>query len=406
MKPPQIRELVPAQRLLVLGASRYQLPAIQTAKACGFYVITADNIPSNPGHVVAHQSLDIDTTDQAGILRAARELRVSGVIAPCTDVAVPTATTVAHELNLPGPSALASHILVSKIRFREFQLDKSLPTPRFQVLSEDSDLERLDSFSDGPCVLKPEGSSGSKGVFIVRNQQELSNHLPQTLAFSRTKQAVIEQFIPGLQGTIEGILNDGKLNPTLLTDRLTPAAPYVTTLGHIVPSSLPAYAQERLIADVERVCSLLQQRHGLIDCDFVWTGEKIFLIEMSPRMGGNSLIRLWESARHIDYVRHAIAHACGLPCELPADPPLIPTAILLLGVWKYGKLRYDEAQLQALRIEPWIEDVQIEFPQGSQVFPFINGRHRIGEAVLHARDRAELDRRIVEFHARLRLETA
>lgn len=391
------------RRLLVLGASRYQLPAIQSAKARGLYVITADNIASNPGHLQADLTLDIDTTDQERMLKAARKLQINGVIAPCTDVAVPTAALLAQELGLSGPTPQAARVLASKIRFRLFQRDHEFPTPPFAVLPEAS-ADAFAIVTKCTCVIKPEGSSGSKGIFIVHDEAELRSRLPQTLAFSRTKEAVVEQFLSGQQGTIEGILKNGKLNPVLLTDRLTPPAPFVTTLGHIVPASIPATAQARACDQVERVCTLLDIKDGPIDCDFVWSNGEIYLIEMSPRLGGNSLIRLWQTARDIDYVDYAVSHACGIPDALPTDPPLFPTAILLLGVWRSGRLKYDEAALASLRAEPWVKAIDLDTTVGAKVEPFINGRYRIGEALIEAADRAELDRHVHQFHDRLKLE--
>ena len=73
--------------LLVLAASRYQIPIITTAKRLGYRVLTIDNVPDNPGHALADQACFIDTTDIQGVLAVARRERVDGVIAACTDVA-------------------------------------------------------------------------------------------------------------------------------------------------------------------------------------------------------------------------------------------------------------------------------------------------------------------------------
>ena len=81
--------------LLVLAASTYQLRTIRTAKRLGYRVVTTDNVPTNPGHALADQAYSTDTTDLEGVLAIARRERLDGVIAPCTDVAVPTAAVFA-----------------------------------------------------------------------------------------------------------------------------------------------------------------------------------------------------------------------------------------------------------------------------------------------------------------------
>src|SRR5262249_17684232 len=89
--------------LLVLAASLYQIPVTERAKARGSRVITTDNVPSNPGHRLADRAYSVDTTDQAGVLEIARRENVAGIIAACTDVAVPTAAFVAARLGLRAP---------------------------------------------------------------------------------------------------------------------------------------------------------------------------------------------------------------------------------------------------------------------------------------------------------------
>src|SRR3954466_6107 len=110
-----------ARTLLVLGASLYQLPIITRAKEMGLRVVTADYLPKNPGHALADAFHIVDTTDAEGILRVAREEKIDGVIAACTDVAVPTAAYVAQHLGVRGPSWRASSILCDKIAFRTWQ---------------------------------------------------------------------------------------------------------------------------------------------------------------------------------------------------------------------------------------------------------------------------------------------
>ena len=96
----------------------------------GHRVITLDNRPENPGHREADKSYNIDTTDLDAVLEVARREHIGGVIAACTDVAVPTAAFVARELHLVGPPLDSARIVCSKIRFREFLGKHDFPVPR------------------------------------------------------------------------------------------------------------------------------------------------------------------------------------------------------------------------------------------------------------------------------------
>jgi len=77
------------QRILMLGASWLQVPAIEYALSQGYDVITCDNRPENPGHALAMESYDVSTTDQEGVLELARRLKIDGVVAYASDPSVP-----------------------------------------------------------------------------------------------------------------------------------------------------------------------------------------------------------------------------------------------------------------------------------------------------------------------------
>jgi biotin carboxylase len=386
--------------ILVLAASIYQLDAIRAAKRLGYRVVTVDNVPANPGHALADRSYDVDTTDLEGVLRVAKAENISGVLAACTDVAVPTAAYVSETMGLPGPPLRSARVLTSKSQFRHFLAEQGLPTPRALPVQAGF-APRSGLFSAQTWILKPDRSSGCKGTFIVRSEEELRQRLPETLSFSPGGTGVLEEFMDGHQGTCEGVIQESRIALSFLLDRQTPPPPYVTTLGHHCPTELPVAAQERVLGLIERVFKMLDVRQGVFDCDFVATAEEVFLLEVSPRPGGNSISGLLRRATGFDLTEYAVREACRDEPRLVAPKSMRPTAVLLLGVWQAGQLRYNQAEAERLRRERWVDSLQIDLPQGTPVQPFINGRHRVGEAFVTGTDRADLDARVIELKRRL-----
>jgi biotin carboxylase len=383
--------------ILILGASIYQEAAIVRARELGYRVLSTDNVPDNPGHARAGSSFNVDITDREAILALARRERVDGILAPCTDVGVPTAAYVAEKLGLAGPPLKAAEHATNKIRFREFQRASGEPHPEFFLDAQ---------WRPGTWIIKPEASSGSKGVFIVRNAAELRARLPEALAFSASGRAIVERCIDGHQGTCEGILEDGRIASAWLLDRQTAAPPHVATHGHYVPTSLDARVQAAVLERIETVWAKLGAREGLFDCDFVVGHDAVYVLELSPRLGGNSIAALLAFAAGFDALEYIIRFACG---DTLAPPPWREprgAAIVLLGVNATGRLRYDESEAARLRAEPWLARLAIDLPAGAPVEPFINGRHRVGEAIVAAADRPTLERRVAELKARLAMGVA
>ena len=388
--------------LLVLAASMYQIPAIETAKRLGYRVITTDNVPDNPGHALADASFGVDTTDPDGVLALAVRENISGVIAPGTDVAVMTAAHLAERLGLAGPSPAVARVLTHKQLFREFLAGAALPCPRVFPLTDDK-MSARGLFDKCSWLVKPNRSSGSKGIFIVRSEAELQSRLPESRVFSTDRTAMLEEFVHGTQHTCDGVLQDGKVALALLTDRDTALPPYTVTTGHRVPSRLPEPIQAKALSVIEDVLGRLRVSSGPFDCDFIVDGERIVLIEITPRLGGNSLSRLFQAALDFDFVAYAVSHACGDAFPLPERRRPKPAAIAILGVDRPGNLSWNLPEAETLKRESWVQTLLIDLPEGAKTERFINGRHRVGEALITGRDRDEVDARLIEFKRRLAL---
>lgn len=384
-----------SKSVLVLAASVYQLDAIRTAIRLGYRTVTVDNRPANPGHAMADACYDVDTTDLAGVLDVARRERVDGIISPCTDVAVPTAAYVAGQLGLPGVPYASTLVTCSKVRFREFLGSEGFACPK--AIPIDAAFVPPDGLFDRRWVIKPNRSSGSKGVLIVDSAPALAASLASSLAFDPEGRGVLEECVEGHHGTCEGFLCDGRIEFSLLLDRETAAPPYVATHGHRVPTSLPDPDVRRTLGTIDAVLARLGIVDGPFDCDFVVRRDDVVLLEISPRLGGNSIAPLLRVSTGVDLTEASIRAACG---ESPAFPPSVavqPAGLALLGAARSGALAYDADAVARLRGQPWVHHLEFDVEPGAPVEPFIDGRRRVGEALVTGATRAEVDARVDEL---------
>lgn len=389
---------MPAPTLLVLAASTYQVPVIRRARELGLRVLTADNRPENPGHALADAAFTVDTLDAEALCALAGRERVDGVIAAATDVALPAAAAVAARLGLPGPPPEAVATLCSKPAFRAFQRRLGLPCPEFRVVAPGEAAPAA-----GRWICKPDRSSGSKGIRIAAGDA-LADAVAQARRHALGGHVLLEAVIEGGQGTLEGVLQGGRLAACLPTDRLVAPAPHVATHGHRVPARLAPPALARLVAQIEAVAAALGLRDAMVDVDFVATAAEAWILEMTPRMGGNALMALVPAATGFALMDHAILLAIGRAAPLPRgwDDPA-PTAVQILGTAAAGRLAYDAAEAEALRREPWVLDLTLDLPPGAPVEPFTDGTRRVGQALFQAPSRAALDARAAALLARLAL---
>lgn len=364
-----------ALSLLVLGASRYQVPTIDYARSKGIKVIVADNVPDNPGHQRADKSYSIDTTDREKILLMAKDEGISAAIAPCTDVAVTTAAYVNQHLGNSALTVSVAQTLTSKLKFRDFQYRNGLPHPLAIKVDDAKDIPETLDFSD-PWIIKPDRSSGSKGIFIVKNQRELLTRFSESQAMSLNNLVCVEQFIQGYQGTIEGWIKDGQIEQAFYLDRQTAAPPFVCTVGHRTPSNIPRAVKENVLSAIQQLWSLLQVDNTVFDVDYVWDGNQALILEASPRLGGNSITELVSQSYGINLLELAVNLTLGLQTNSSVyKNGGKPSAVILLGVDKKGVLVKDEQSLVELQAKPWVNSIEFHSEPGEEVEEFVNGRH-------------------------------
>lgn len=367
----------------------------------GLRVVTADNRPENPGHSRAHVSHLIDTTDIPAMTRMASDEGVDGIIAAATDVAVETAAEVAEALDLWGIPPPAARLLTRKLEFRALQSRLQLPSPL--VGTEDLAKTPSSAEADPLLIVKPNRASGSKGIRIAHDRDEALRLIPACAGESLDGQAFVERFFEGSQHTLEGVLTDGTVGLHMLTDRDTAPRPFVATRGHRVPTRLQHSLIDDTLAQVELLFGALGITDTVFDCDFVATPTGPVILEISPRLGGNSLTRLFRRSMDYDLVTHAINLVMGSDAVAPDWQAPKPHAMILLGTESGGRLDYTEAEIEALRGEAWVERLVLDRSKGDTIQAFIDGRRRVGEAMISAPDRDTLDQRVAELFDRLAL---
>ena len=201
-------------KLLVLGASPAQSPIIEAALADGHEVITADNLPDNPGHKLASKSFPVNAADAKACTDLARRLGVDGVVGYASEVCARTAARVAAELGLPGSPLPGVENLSNKAAFRRCQALTSCLVPESVVVAQENEMAQAVEFAQrhgNAVVVKPVDNSGGRGVSIL--PADLTKAIMAAKAASWDGQVIVEQFIPRQGSQIGGDawIEDGRI---------------------------------------------------------------------------------------------------------------------------------------------------------------------------------------------------
>lgn len=302
------------KKILILGGAWSQVPAIIRAKEMGYYVVTCDYLPDNPGHKYSDEYVNVSTIEIEKVVDVAKTKNIQGVIAYASDPAAPTAAYICEKMNLSGSSYNTTKMLCEKDLFRIFQKKNGFCTPWFfAVKSIDEGLEYgLDI--DFPCVVKPVDSSGSKGITVVHSQNEYKDAIEKAFQYTRCGRVIVEEYIhsPYAQIHGEGIVVNKKLQFTALGDqRFRKSVPIGTSL----PSSLDSIKMQKVTEEVARFIECSGFEYGGLNIEVRLTeNDDIYIIEIGPRTGGNYMPQLAELATGVCEMDIVLNLAMGQEC--------------------------------------------------------------------------------------------
>lgn len=397
------------KKLLLLGGSRFLLPVIREAKALGCHTITCDYLPDNIAHRYSDEYHNVSITDLEATLQLAKDLEVDGVMSFACDPGVVTAAYVAEKLGLPNVGPYESvAILQDKGRFRAFLKEHGFRTPASRCF--DSIKQALKASADFhyPLIVKPVDSAGSKGVSRVDSPEQLEHAIRNALDFTRCGRFILEDFIQqkGFSSDTDCFSIDGELcfasfnNQYFDKKANNPYAPD----GYTWPSVIPAAQQKELRDELQRLLKLLHMGTALYNVEVrVGTDDHPYIMEVSPRGGGNRLSEMLEYTTGVPLVRNAVRAAIGLPVEQMHDPVYNGHwSIVILHAEQAGAFRRlwisEDARSAVVEEDLWVNP-------GDEVEAFSGASKAIGTLVMNWPSEAERDARMEDVSAWARIET-
>ncbi len=305
------------KRLLVLGGSRYALPVIKAAHELGCYVITCDYLPHNIAHKYSDEYCNVSIIEKDAVLDAAKRLKVDGITSFACDPGVVTAAYVAEKLGLPSCGPYESVcILQNKGKFRKFLAENGFVVPVAKgYTSVEAALKDVDLFN-WPVIVKPTDSAGSKGVTKVEEAAKLKASIEYALSFSHSSEFIIEDFITqkGFSSDTDSFSVDGELKfVSFNCQRFDKKAenPY-TPAAYNWPSSISSAHQKELTSEIQRLLKLLDMKTSIYNIETrESTNGKAYIMECSPRGGGNRLAEVLRYATGVDLVKNSVRAAIG-----------------------------------------------------------------------------------------------
>lgn len=375
------------KKLLLLGGSRYLIPAIKAAHELGVYVITADYLPDNAAHKYADEYHNVSIVEKDTVYELAKQLKVDGIMSYATDPGVVVAAYVAEKLGLPTSPYDSVALLQNKGKFRAFLRDNGFNVPYAKSYTDPNEaVKEADDFR-WPVIVKPVDSAGSKGVRRVDKRDDLIDAAQYALNYSLSDEFIVEEFIEqqGFSSDTDSFSVNGKLvfasfnNQWFDKDAVNPYTPS----GYTWPSSMPADILSELRSELQRLMSLLHMGSTIYNIETRQGKDgKAYIMECTPRAGGNRLAEVLRMAGGQDIIMASVKAALGMPIEEELSDPVYS------GHWGEVILHSNEnGVFESLDINEEfcknnVKEIDLWVKPGDEVHSFTGANETIGTLVI------------------------
>lgn len=396
------------KRLMLLGGLRYLKPVIDAAHKQGYYVITADYLPDNIAHKWSDEYCNVSIIDKEAVLKEAQRLKIDGIMSFACDPGVVAASYVQNKMGLPSFGPFESvEILQNKDRFRAFLAKNGFNVPQAKGFdSVEAAMQEIYRYP-WPVIVKPTDSAGSKGVTRVDKAEDLKPALEYAMEHSLSGHIIVEEFIDkqGCSSDTDSMSVDGKLVFTsYCAQRFDAEAtnPY-TPAAYSWPSTFTKEQEDYLTSETQRLITLLKLKTVVYNIEVrVAPNGKPYIMELTPRGGGNRLCEMLRYATGVDMITAITRFVVGDPILEPIEqkPYNGHWAEIILHADESGVFDHLEIS-KDLPAEIVEEDLWIE--KGDKVESFMGANNAIGTLVLKFQTAEELENAITNQRSWLKV---
>ena len=364
------------KKLMIVGASVLQLPAILKAKEMGLHVAVVDFNPQAIGIPYADEYYNASTMDEDAVLAAAEEYKPDGVMTLATDMPMRGVAKTSDKLHLHSINYETAVKATDKYDMIRAFKEHDVPSPWFFVADTMEELKAHEAEASFPCIIKPTDNAGSHGVAKVYSFQELMDNYEYARSCSRHGKVIVEEYLDGPEVSVEVMVVNGIVNILQITDKITTEAPHFVEMGHAQPSRLPVDVQEAIRNVTVAACKAIGIDKGPAHVEMKVTKSGPMMIELGARMGGDNITtHLVPLSTGIDMVGSTIKMALGEEPDI--EPALHCGSAIRYFEVPFGTIKAIEKVEEAKNV-PGVKQITFTKEVGDESTPIHCSNDRIG----------------------------
>jgi len=381
------------KKLLIQGAGRSNLGLIKTAKSLGVQTIVTSMGGDYPCIPYADKECYADITDPDAIVEIAKKEKIDGIIICCSDTGLKAVGRCNDILHLQGISEEAATLSSNKLLMKEKLVQGGVRTARYQIVKNKTDLISFVDSVGLPVIIKAVDLQGSRGIYIVRDYEELEKCLNHVMASTKQGYCIVEEFIVGTEFGAQAFVYKGEVLFVLPHGDETVSCMTPVPIGHYMPYDVPQPLQEDIILQVKNAIKAIGLDNCAVNVDLIEKSGKVYVIELTGRVGANCLPEIVSNYLGINYYEMIL-----LTCLNNSPLPILEASRKKSATMSKMITSLVSGVVKRISYTPCVDtEVQFFVKEGDRVRSFTNCNDAIGEVVAKGKTLVDCQEKIQQL---------
>ena len=372
--------------VLIFGVGPLQESIIKRAKKMGLYTVGIDPCADATCKDCVDAFEVVAGQDYEAHCAVVEKYGIDAIVTAATDKPLVMMARIAEKYGFPFYSVETAKWSTDKFQMKQrFELG-GVPHAQGRLISKAEDAEGLVF----PVIVKPRDNSGSRGVKLCRNKEELEASINEALEVSKLDTVLVEEFIEGPEYSIEGLHHDGKSEVIQFTEKKTTEFPYNVELGHIQPANISEVNKDKIRGIVAKIGKALNYENCPSHTELKINDRGIFVIETSPRLGGDYITStLTPLSTGVNMEDELLRIAIGE--EVCPNPKPIQYAGIRFFAFGEGSFIKHTPNEEFVKGWPHVVDFAFALKEGDKVNRITSSLNRYGQLILQAGNRDAIE---------------
>lgn len=384
--------------VLIFGVGPLQLSFIERAKRMGLYTVGIDPMADATCREAVDAFEVIGGQDYEGTCSVVEKYGINAIVTAATDKPLVMMARIAEKYGFPFYSVETAQWSTDKFQMKHrFELG-GVPHAQGRLVSKVEEAVELVF----PVIVKPRDNSGSRGVKLCCNIDELKASIKEALENSKLDTVLVEEFIEGSEYSIEGLHYDCKSEVIQFTEKKTTEFPYNVELGHKQPANLTEEQKDAIREIVAKIGKAMNFENCPSHTELKINDHGIFVIETSPRLGGDYITStLTPLSTGINIEDQLLHIALGEPVDTNTGRIEKASGVHFFCLPEGKVEKIDTKTFEEAKHWPGIYSLNLKLKENDDVHQITSSLNRYGEFIVEAENREELDKMMNEYEQRL-----